>query len=262
MERWRGRVAVVTGASAGIGAAIAYQLQDAGVNVVAMARRADKIQDAVNAARKAAESRHRSQIGKAPERGQLHCVKCDVSKEDEVLEAFKWVKDNLGGVDILVNNAGVGGNTTLTETNTNDWKRILDINILGLSICTREAIQQMKARGVDDGHIVHMCSISGHWLPRSPEWSMYYASKHAVRVLTEGLRKELVAAKSKIRVSQICPGLVRTDFFDSFLENQDEVWIQNQLYTEDIADAVLYVLNVPPHVQIHDIIVKPVGEEF
>lgn len=261
MERWSGRTAVVTGASAGIGAAIAYQLLDAGVNVVGLARRVEKIQDAVDTARKDAQSRGRTQTNKAPSPGKLHCVKCDVSKEADILSAFKWIQEHTDGVHILVNNAGVVGQTKLTETNTDEWRRLFDINVLGLSICTREAVQQMKAKGIDDGHIVHISSVAGHKYPSFPGLEMYSATKHSVRVLTEGLRKELVASKSKIRVTEVSPGLVRTDILDSLKIDQNLIWLRPHLFPEDVADAVLYALGTPPHVQIHEIMVKPIGEE-
>ncbi|KAK7864243.1 hypothetical protein R5R35_009511 [Gryllus longicercus] len=261
MERWRGRVAVVTGASAGIGAAIAYQLQDAGMDVVALARRSEKIPEAVDLARKDAEGRGRVQAqAEGKGRGKLHCLKCDVTSEEDILAAFSWVKANTAGVDVLVNNAGCTGNTGLTETNTAEWKRILDLNVLGLSICTREAIQQMKARGVDDGHIVHISSIAAHVNPFVPQFSMYFASKHAVRVLTEGLRKELVAAKSKIRVTEISPGLVKSDITKDLILDQAMIWSRPHLQPEDVADTVVYALGVPPHVQIHEVILRPLGE--
>ncbi|KAK7864242.1 hypothetical protein R5R35_009510 [Gryllus longicercus] len=262
MERWRGRVAVVTGGSSGIGAAIAYQLQDAGVNVVAVARRHERIREAVEAARNEAKSRGRDAEYKAPTPGQLHCLKCDVCKEDDIQSVFQWVKENTKGVDILVNNAGVVGDTTLTETNTSDWKRVLDINVLGLSICTREAVQQMKARGLDEGHIVHISSIAGLSVyPARPQFSVYAASKNAVRVLTEGLRRELVAANSRIRVTEISPGVVKTDIVKHTKIDEAQFFGRPFLQPEDVAEAVLFALRAPPHVQIHEMVVLPVGQK-
>ncbi|KAK7863450.1 hypothetical protein R5R35_010490 [Gryllus longicercus] len=274
MSQLAGRVAVVTGASAGIGAAIAYQLQDAGVNVVALARRKEKIQSAVEEARQEARKRGRASLGKAPSPGELHTLKCDVSNEEDIVAAFKWVKDNLKTVHILVNNAGIGGRTKLDETNTAEWKGILNTNVMGLSIGTREAVQLMKATGVEDGHIIHIGSWAGHNLLNFPGISMYSASKHAVRVLTEGLRKELVAAKSKIRITEVSPGAVRTDFSKDRppskevlaswgISKAEDMWtVLPHLQSEDVADAVLYAIATPPHVQIHQILLKPVGENF
>ncbi|GLH14843.1 Farnesol dehydrogenase [Gryllus bimaculatus] len=140
-------------------------------------------------------------------------------------------------------------------------KRIMDTNVLGLSICTREAIQLMKEKGVDDGQIVHIGSICGHMQCGLFPSALYYASKHAVRVLLEGLRKELVAAKSRIRVMEISPGSVFTEILDDMKIVTAEMRFKDPyLWAEDIADIVLYVTSAPPHVQIHEVIVVPTGE--
>ncbi|XP_069683475.1 dehydrogenase/reductase SDR family member 11-like [Periplaneta americana] len=247
MERWSGRVAMVTGASAGIGATIAVDLVKKGLRVVAVARRVERIKDL------------ESQVKSAP--GKLYCLKCDVSNEEDIKAAFKWVRDNLGGVDVLVNNAGGGSANSLREGPVESWRTILDLNVLGLSICTKEAIQCMKSRGVDDGHIIHIGSLLGHVIPPADHpFLMYSASKHAVKALTEGLRRELVNQKSKIRVSCISPGIVKTEFLQA-AGKSDELYDRvPSLLSQDIADAVVYALGAPPHVQIHDIIIKPVGE--
>ncbi|XP_049856527.1 dehydrogenase/reductase SDR family member 11-like isoform X2 [Schistocerca gregaria] len=184
IERYAGRVALVTGASSGIGAAIAQALLRKGLTVVGLARRVDRV--------KALE------LKDAP--GKLHAIEGDVSKEESILAAFKWIKENLKGVDILINNAGVGNDADLISGKTEDWKRILDVNVLGLSICTREAVQDMLSRGVDDGVIIHISSGLAHMSPPMGNISMYATSKHAVKILLDGLRKDLAKRKSKIRV--------------------------------------------------------------
>ncbi|XP_049839130.1 dehydrogenase/reductase SDR family member 11-like isoform X2 [Schistocerca gregaria] len=184
MERYRGRVALVTGASAGIGAAITQALLRRGVDVVGIARRVERVQAL--------------ELKDAP--GKLYPLQGDVSREDSILAAFKWVRDNLSGVDILVNNAGILIDEELTSAPTESWRRMLDVNVLGLSICTREAIQDMVRRGVDDGFVIHINGIWGHSPVAGGELAMYASTKHAVRVLLEGLRKDLVARKSNIRV--------------------------------------------------------------
>ncbi|PNF26476.1 Farnesol dehydrogenase [Cryptotermes secundus] len=240
MERWSGRVAVVTGASSGIGAAIAAELTKKGLKVAGLARRVERVEELAKSLKSA--------------KGKLHAVKCDVTKESDVQAAFKWVKANLGGVDILVNNAAVAYTTPLTSSPTEELKGMLDLNVLGLSVCTKEALQSMKERGVDDGHIIHINSILGH-IPPGDMFAMYGATKHAVTALTEGLRRELVSLKSKIRVTSVSPGLVRTEMPpQKFLDTLPS------LNPEDIADGVLYVLGVPPHVQIHELTILPVGQ--
>ncbi|CAG2059212.1 unnamed protein product, partial [Timema podura] len=187
MERWSGRVALVTGASAGIGAAIVRELVKNGLIVVGLARRAELIEELS------------AELKGAP--GKLHALKGDVSKEEDILAAFDWVKKNLGRIDVLVNNAGVLYLSMLTDGETSHWKQIFDLNVIGLSICTREAFKLMKEKGVDDGHIIHINSIDGHMPVKFPGMAHYFASKHAVTVLTEGLRRELVQLGSKIRVT-------------------------------------------------------------
>nr|CAD7394919.1 unnamed protein product [Timema cristinae] len=188
MERWSGRVALVTGASAGIGAAIVRELVKNGLIVVGLARRAELV-EALSVELKGAS-------------GKLHALKGDASKEEDILAAFDWIKKNLGRIDVLVNNAGVLYTTSLTDGDTSHWKQIFDLNVLGLSICTREAFKLMKENGVDDGHIIHINSILGHKLGGLDGLIPYTASKHAVTVLTEGLRRELVQLGSKIRVTR------------------------------------------------------------
>ncbi|XP_049773192.1 dehydrogenase/reductase SDR family member 11-like [Schistocerca cancellata] len=251
IEKYKGRVALVTGASAGIGAAVVQALLKHGLTVVGMARRAEKVKELA--------------LKHAP--GKLHAIAGDVSDEASILAAFKWVKDNLGGVDILVNNAGVFPNSSLTDGRTEDWKRILDVNVLGLSICTREAVQDMLKRGVDDGFIIHINSGAGHTPPILGAMAMYYASKHAVKVLLEGLRKDLVAKGSKIRVGEVSPGLVQTEgVSNAMATNPKDLAAKLKdmpaLESEDIAEAVVYMLSQHPRVQVHDVIVMPTGQSI
>ncbi|XP_063235311.1 farnesol dehydrogenase-like [Bacillus rossius redtenbacheri] len=247
MERWSGRVAVVTGASSGIGHAVARELVKKGLKVVGLARRADRIEELASSLKDSL--------------GKLYAVKTDLSKEEDILSAFKWVKENLGGVDVLVNNAGVLNWSKLSEGKTADWKQMLDLNVLGLSICTREAIQSMKERGVDDGHIIHVNSVAGHTVSDYEGLYMYTGTKHAVTALTEGLRKELTQLKSNIRITSVSPGAVRTDMITGIGVPEEDLKNMPMLEPEDIADAVLYTLSTPPRVQVHEITIHPTGEK-
>ncbi|KAJ9580228.1 hypothetical protein L9F63_004101 [Diploptera punctata] len=240
MDRLEGRVAVVTGASSGIGAAIAQELVKKGVKVVGLARRVEKIEEL------AAKLKS--------EKGELHALKCDVTIEEEIKTSFEYVKSKLGGVHILINNAGLMIYTnTLIDGSTEEWRKMLDINVLALNVCTREAIKLMKEEDIDDGHIVHINSICGH-SPPSEHIVMYAATKHAVTALTEGLRRELVKQNSKIRVSSISPGMVKTDMAPKFI-----IESMPSMNPEDIADAVVYVLGTPQHVQVHELTIRPTG---
>ncbi|PSN53580.1 hypothetical protein C0J52_00908 [Blattella germanica] len=146
------------------------------------------------------------------------------------------------------------------------WKLILDLNVLALSICTKEAIQSMKDSGVD-GHIIHINSTLGHVIPPGDlGLSMYSASKHAVTALTEGLRKELVKNNSKIRITSVSPGLVKTDFFTSSgtTPGTPEMMYSTNphLHPKDVADCVVFALSLSPHAQVSELTLQAVGERF
>ncbi|CAB3365602.1 Hypothetical predicted protein [Cloeon dipterum] len=254
MERWTGRVAVVTGASSGIGAATARALAENGLRVVGVARRVEIVQNLSE------------QLKRENCKGELFAIQGDVKEEEEVKKVIAWTREKLGGVDILINNAGLAPMVSLLEFDLVAAKKIFDTNVHGLCLFTREAVKDMRSRGVDDGHIVHISSIAGHYLAEFKGTGPYSGSKHSVRVLTEALRRELRDAKTKIRVSSISPGLVDTEIFKAsgFPEDMVESIHQNPitLKSKDIADAVIYVVSAPAHVQIHDIIIRPTGEAF
>lgn len=151
-----------------------------------LARRIDRI-----------EERAKSLSGK---KGKLYGVKVDITKEKDILDAFKWIEQNLGPVHILVNNAGCAPESTLVDGETEKWKRVLDTNVLGLCIATREAIKIMRANDIN-GHIIHINSTLGHVVLPVPNVNLYPASKFAVTALTETLRQELNSLQSKIKIT-------------------------------------------------------------
>lgn len=241
MQRWEGRVALVTGASAGIGAAIAEALVKHGMIVVGIARRAEKI-----------EALAKELSG---HKGKLYSIKGDVRKEDDIKAAFSWVENNLKSpVHVLVNNAAFSVFDTPLDGDTEDWRQTLEVNVLGLSICTREAIKSMKAHDFDEGHIFNINSVVGHTV-MTHLLAMYTASKFAVTALTEALRKQLSANKSKTRVTSISPGAVRTEALSRVMGN-DEL-TRTALPPSDIADSVIYALSLRQHVHINEITITP-----
>ncbi|KAK9869640.1 hypothetical protein WA026_003385 [Henosepilachna vigintioctopunctata] len=244
MEKWKGKIAVVTGASAGIGVAIVEHLVDHGLKVIGLARRKERLTDL-----------EKRLSGKA---GSFHGLKVDIGVSDEVIAAFEKIEKDFGPVHILVNNAGVVYNTTIMDGNIEQWKSIFDINVIGLCVATKLAIASMRKHNID-GHIVHINSTSGHRIPVFLGTNVYPASKHAVTALTECLRLELVDAKSKIKVSSVSPGPTDTEIFEVSGWHGLTTRGSPFLKPEDIADAVVFVLSTPPHVQVHDMIVKPVG---
>ncbi|XP_033112154.1 dehydrogenase/reductase SDR family member 11-like isoform X2 [Anneissia japonica] len=253
-ERWVGRVALVTGASVGIGAAIARKLVGHGMKVVGCANNGfDKV--------KAIAEELKSQ--NAP--GLLHPVKCDVSKEADILAMFSEIKDKFGGVDVCVNNAGLSFECPLMSGKTEHWRYMLEVNVLALAVCTREAISQMIEKGVDDGHIFHINSMSGHRVAASTSPIGFYSgTKHMVTAMTEGLRQELRSKKSHIRVTSISPGMVETEFAIRMRGEERGKQIYSQiknLAADDIADSLVHALHAPPHCQIHDILIRPIEQE-
>lgn len=136
----------------------------------------------------------------------MNAVECDITDEISIKQAFAWIEKTLGGIDLLVNNAGVLSDCLfLDKNNTKELKQIFDTNILGLCICTREAVRMMKAKNVD-GHIVNINSIFGHKLNACvpgtrPLNGIYPASKFAMTAITECLRQELIYLETGIKIS-------------------------------------------------------------
>ncbi|XP_061722584.1 farnesol dehydrogenase-like isoform X2 [Cydia pomonella] len=246
MERWVGKTAVVTGASAGIGAAVCVALADAGMKVVGLARRAplvEKLQSRVTG------------------KGSIVGKQCDVSQQSEVAAVFQWVDDTLGGVDVLVNNAGVffpGGMTDVgpKPTPEDNLLKCIDVNVKGVVMCTRRAVASMRRRGVA-GHIVNINSIAGHYIPFDSMFNVYPGSKHAVTGITASLDNELCDFGSKIKTTSISPGLVATDMV--IAEMGGAPLTAPALQPEDVAEAVRYVVSTPPSVNINELTITPVG---
>jgi len=239
----------VTGASSGIGAATARALARAGAAVTIGARRADRLEAL------AAEIR--------AEGGCVAVRATDMRREDDVVALIGAARESFGGVDVLVNNAGLGRGAPLSSGATEVWREMLEVNVLGLAIATREAIRDMDRRGVA-GHVVHVSSMAGHRVP-GPDSGMYAATKFAVRALTEALRQELRTRKSAIRVSAISPGHVFTEFADVFSGRagaQAEIDARGKiLEPRDVAEAILWIVTRPPHLQVHDVLVRPTAQK-
>ncbi|XP_033217856.1 farnesol dehydrogenase-like [Belonocnema kinseyi] len=245
MERWFNKVAVVTGASTGIGAIISEGLVKAGVNVVGLARKVDKLEEI--------KTRLKN------EKGKFYSIQTDVTKEDEILRAFRWIEKELGGVDILVNNAGVILNEPIIDGGTEGFKTILDVNVLAVAICTREATKSMRNRKVP-GHVVIINSFAGHYAESiKVPVSLYCASKYAITGMTESLRNELAAAKANIKVTSISPAAVRTGMLLNAGIPEAVINQISILETKDVLDAVIYVLGTPPNVQVNELTLTSLG---
>lgn len=197
MERWSGKVAVVTGASAGIGAAIVLDLAKAGLRVIGLARRAERVDEL------------KQQLPSSI-KGEIHSFKCDVTSETDIKAAFEWVETKFGGVDILVNNAGIGAGMNLVDAdNTDKIRSVIDTNVMGPALCTREAFQSMKKRNFD-GHVIIINSVAGHYVPfmtNGRSFNIYPSSKYAVTAMTEVLRQEFQLMGTKIKITVLLDGI-------------------------------------------------------
>lgn len=242
MERWLHRVALVTGASEGIGRALAVLLANHGMKVIGCARNLSRVQEAAAAVDSAT--------------GCIEAVQCDISDEAAVMAMFEGIRAKHGRLDVCVNNAGVGFSTSLLEASANELRTMTDVNMIGLCVCTREAVKLMREANIDDGHIVHISSMSGYRVVPGTKMGFYSATKHAVRALTEALRLELRDIKSNIRVSEVSPGLVKTEFM---ARSGSGATYEGRpvLSAEDVAEAVKYILAAPAHVQVHDVLMRP-----
>jgi NADP-dependent 3-hydroxy acid dehydrogenase YdfG len=242
---------LVTGASSGIGAETARALAAAGARLVLAARRRDRL-DAL-----AAELERQD--------AAVLAVAMDMRREDDIVGCFAAARARFGGVDVLVNNAGLGRAAPISSAASELWREMLEVNVLGLAIATREAIRDLERRGTA-GHIVNVASMAAHRVP-GPESGMYAATKFAVRALTEGVRQELRAKQSAIRVSLVSPGYVATEFADVFagrpgaLQTLQARLKVRMLEAHDVAQAILWVVTQPPHVEVHDLLVRPTEQK-
>lgn len=242
-----GKVAIVTGASSGIGRAVSHALAAEGMRLAMVSRSLDPL----------VEMKHDIEA----RGGVAFPLAVDLRDESQILFAFQAIRRELGGVDVLVNSAGLGHDAPLVRGSTEHFREMLDVNVLALAVMTREAVADMRARKVA-GQIVHVSSLSAYRV--QPGAGMYAATKHAVRALAEGLRQELRALDLPIRVACVSPGDTETAFVERMYGGrkpaEDPARAYRQLDARDVADAVLYILRTPPHVEVHDVLIRPTGQ--
>jgi glucose 1-dehydrogenase len=196
-----GQIAIITGASSGIGAGVAKSLADAGATVI--------VNHPVAATRDAAQMVLNGILSSG---GKGIIFQCDVSKEDEVRKMFAETISQFGTVDILVNNAGLQRDAQFEEMTLDQWNFVLSVNLTGYFLCSREAIREFLRRGIDPkksraaGKIIHMSSV--HEVIPWAGHANYASSKGGVMLLTKSLAQEF--AHRKIRINSICPGAIQT----------------------------------------------------
>ncbi|HKH77906.1 MAG TPA: SDR family oxidoreductase [Rubrobacteraceae bacterium] len=236
-----GKTAVVTGASSGIGEATARLLTGEGCNVVLAARREDRLKSLA------------AELGE----GAL-AAPTDVTDPAACAALVARTVERFGSLEILVNNAGLGLYGSIPEGDPDDWRRMFDVNVLGVLYSTRAAVRHMLARGTGD--VVFVSSLAGRRVP-APDGTVYAATKHAITALAEGLRLDV--HEKGIRVINVEPGLVRTEFPENTYPDAREYYAQKDftpLEAKDVAAAVLYAVSQPAHVSLNEIAVRPTGQ--
>jgi len=246
MNRIRGTTAIVTGATSGIGEACARLLASHGVHLVLAARREERL----------------TRLARELERHgvEVRTWVLDV-RDREGVELFAAGVEAEGVVPYaLVNNAGLArGLSTVQNGAVEDWEEMIDTNLKGLLYVSRAILPIMVRE--DRGHVVNIGSIAGHIV--YPMGNVYNATKYGVRALTEGMSIDLVG--TRVRVSSVDPGMVETEFsevrFRGDRERASTVYRGVEPLTpEDVADAVLYVLNTPPHVNVLQMVIMPTAQ--
>ncbi|MBD2464526.1 SDR family NAD(P)-dependent oxidoreductase [Oscillatoria sp. FACHB-1407] len=246
-DKLKGKVAIVTGASSGIGEATALALAAEGASVAIAARRSDRLETLA------------SRI--TEKGGQVLTITADVADEAQVNDMVQQTHAKFGRVDILVNNAGVMLLGPIEGANTEDWRRMINVNVLGLMYATHAVLPLMKAQGI--GHIVNISSVAGRIA--SANTGVYNATKWAVGAFSESLRKEVY--QSNIRVTIIEPGLVATELPQHITNPMAKeaalgfYGSVKNLDSEDIAAAIAYAVTQPPHVNVNEILIRPTEQE-
>jgi NADP-dependent 3-hydroxy acid dehydrogenase YdfG len=245
------KVAIVTGASSGIGYATSLALSKAGIRVAVGARRMDRLQEL------------EKQIVKNGNEWEEIFIqrKLDVTSKSDCDSFVDAVVRKWGRVDILINNAGLMPLSYFKNCKVKEWEQMIDVNIKGVLYCTSAIVPYMIDK--KSGHIVNISSVGGRIVFAGG--SIYCATKHAITALSEGLRKEL-SPEYNIRVTCIEPGAVSTELLETITDESMSKFVQSskgmeRLQSEDIANAILYAIQAPNHVNVNEILLRPTAQE-
>ncbi|MEP7288217.1 MAG: SDR family NAD(P)-dependent oxidoreductase [Chloroflexota bacterium] len=247
MERIEGQVALITGASSGIGEAAALALARRGIRTALVARRIDRLEALVDRIR---------QMG-----SEAIALKTDVTDDQQAHDAVSDVQQHWGRLDILVNSAGLMLLGTIDGADTEDWRRMISTNVLGLLYMTHAALPFMNAQG--SGHIVNISSVAGRTARAGS--GIYNVTKWGVVAFSEALRQECL--QNHIRVTVIEPGVVATDLASHITQPvAREVALRRieeitPLTSEDVANAIVYAITQPPHVNVNEILIRPTEQQ-
>ncbi len=242
------QVALVTGASSGIGAATARELADAGASVALAARREDRLESLADEIE--------------TEGGEALVVPTDVTEETQVREMVDTTVSELGGLDVLVNNAGVMLLEPVATADPDDWQQMLDLNVQAVMVASQAALDVMQERG--EGDIVNLSSVAGRKAYAGS--SGYNASKFGVTAFSESLREEV--ADSDVRVTSIEPGFVDTELPEHIPDEDQREMVDEMLEgitplePEDVARLIRFAVSQPTHVDINELLIRPTRQEL
>ncbi|HEU5397072.1 MAG TPA: SDR family oxidoreductase [Verrucomicrobiae bacterium] len=243
----QGKVVVITGASSGLGEAVARHLSAAGAVVVLGARRSDRLESL------AAELKAKG--------GKVLARTTDVTRCDQVKQLVDAAVQEFGRIDVIINNAGLMPQSPLERLKIDEWDRMIDVNIKGVLYGIAAALPHMTRQ--KSGHIINVSSVAGHKV--RPGGTVYSATKHAVRVLSEGLRQEV--KPYNIRTTIISPGAVRSELPDS-VSDPDTAARLKKFYEEtaipadSFARAVIFAMSQPEDMDVNEILFRPTRQEF
>jgi NADP-dependent 3-hydroxy acid dehydrogenase YdfG len=241
-----GKVVVITGASSGLGEATARLLSAQGATVVLGARRIQRLDTLVQEI---------TVCG-----GKALAVTTDVTNREQVKRLVDTAVQTFGQIDVLLNNAGLMPSSLLERLRVDDWERIIDVNLKGVLYGIAAALPHMQAQ--KSGHIINVASVSGHKV--SPGTAVYAATKHGVRVITEGLRQEV--KPHNIRTTIISPGAVATELPDSVTEPETAASIKKfyeiAVPPESFARIVAFAIEQPAEVDVNEILFRPTAQEY
>ena len=243
----QGKVAMITGASSGIGAACAASFARAGARLLLAARREDRLKEMVSDLRSAGAD-------------DVYSVALDVRDKNQVQTAMDGLPSSWQAIDILVNNAGLSrGLDKVYEGKIDDWEEMIDTNVKGLLYVTRAVVPGMVKRGA--GHVVSLGSTAGHMT--YPNGAVYCATKAAENRIAEGLREDLLG--TPVRVTTVDPGMVETEFSKVRFHGDEGRAAKvyqglTPLQAEDVADAILWAVTRPAHVNIAQVLLTSVDQ--
>ncbi|WP_028741078.1 SDR family oxidoreductase [Rhizobium leguminosarum] len=244
MSDIKDKVIAITGASSGIAEATALILAERGAKVVLGARRADRLQ---------ALAQRITDKG-----GEAVCLAMDVKKREDLTALVALARDTYGRIDVMINNAGIGPISPLDELRVEDWEEMIDVNIKGPLYGIAAALPVFRQQGF--GHFVNTLSTAG--LIIKPTMAVYAGTKNAMRTIAEGLRLE---AGPHLRVTNISPGMIRTDFADSMTNQGIKAEMAKRMgemaiSPDAIARAIAFAIEQPADVDISDVVVRPTAQ--